>query len=201
MFLIENLVNEGWLKTPRIIDAFKKVERKDFLPKEIKDLSEIDEALSIGFNQTISQPLVVAFMIELLNPQKGDRVLDIGSGSGWTTALLAEIVGKEGQVIAIERIPQLKKFGENNVSKYNFSNVKFVLGDGSKRYSENYLFNKILISANSSKVYEAWKEELTVGGDLVFPMNSSIWKYHKINNKEFEKEEYPGYIFVPLISE
>ena len=91
MALIDNLIAEGWLKTPRIIEAFRKIKRVDFLPEDIKNLAELNEALPIGWGQTISQPLVVAFMIEQLDPQPGDKILDVGSGSGWTTALLAEI--------------------------------------------------------------------------------------------------------------
>ena len=86
MALINSLIQEGWLKTERYIEAFKKIKRADFLPEEIKDLAELNEALPIGFNQTISQPLVVAFMIELLKPKEGEKILDVGSGSGWTAA-------------------------------------------------------------------------------------------------------------------
>ncbi len=86
MPLIESLIEEGWLKTPNIIEAFKKIKRVDFLPQEVKDLAELNEALPIGYSQTISQPLVVAFMLEQLNPQPGDKILDIGSGSGWTSS-------------------------------------------------------------------------------------------------------------------
>ena len=93
MDLIENLIKDGWLKSPKIIDAFKKIKRVDFLPEELKDSADLNTALPISYGQTISQPLVVAFMIEQLNPKEGDKVLDIGSGSGWTTALLSHIVG------------------------------------------------------------------------------------------------------------
>ena len=97
MALIDSLVEQGWLKTPRIIKAFRKIKRIDFLPEDMKDLAELNEALPIGYGQTISQPLVVAFMLELLEPKPGDKILDIGAGSGWTTALLAEIVSQQGK--------------------------------------------------------------------------------------------------------
>jgi len=126
MNLVDSLIQQGWLKTPRIIEAFRNVKRVDFLPDNLKNLDELNEALPIGFDQTISQPLVVAFMLELLRPQIGDKILDVGSGSGWTTALLSEIVGEEGRVIAIETIPELKEFGEKNVCKYNFINKGIV---------------------------------------------------------------------------
>ncbi len=102
MSLIDSLIKEGWLKTERIIEAFGKIKRADFLPEDMRNLAELNEALSIGQGQTISQPLVVAFMIEKLGPQPGDKILDIGSGSGWTSALLAEIVGEKGKVFALD---------------------------------------------------------------------------------------------------
>lgn len=203
MGLIENLIIEGWLKSPQIIKAFRKIKRKDFLPEKIKNLAELNEALSIGFGQTISQPLVVAFMLELLQPKSGEKILDIGSGSGWTSALLAEIVGKNGKVIALEIIPELKEFGENNVAKYNFIEkgiVKFLCCDGSKGYKKEAPFDKILCSAAVQKeIPLAWKEQLKIGGRIVTPISSSIWLFIKKTATEFEKFEYPGFVFVPLI--
>lgn len=203
MRLIEQLISEGWLKTPRIVDAFSKIKRIDFLPENLKDLAELNEALPIGFGQTISQPLVVAFMLELLQPKEGEKILDIGSGSGWTSALLAEIVGKEGKVIAIEIIPELKNFGEKNASKYNFvkeGRLKFICGDGSKGYQKEAPFDKILVSASvQGKLPKAWKEQLKVEGRIVTPIGSSIWLFVKKSENEFEEFEHPGFAFVPLV--
>ena len=243
MLLIDSLIKEGWLKTPRIIDAFQKIKRVDFMParlsfagqnfggpEEIKNLAELNEALPIGYGQTISQPLVVAFMLEELSPQAGEKVLDIGSGSGWTSALLGEIVsGREssprsgnssprskeaaslsaraelpkGKVIAIELVPELKEFGEKNVGKYNFIEkgiVKFVCADGSKGYKKEAPFDKILCSAAiQDKVPQPWKKQLKVGGRIVTPIGSSIWKLIKKSENEFEEIEYPGFAFVPLV--
>jgi len=211
MALIDDLIREGWLKTPRIIEAFQKIKRVDFLPEDMKDLAELNEALPIGDGQTISQPLVVAFMLEQLQPEPGDKILDIGSGSGWTTALLSEIVGKKGRVLAIEIIPDLKEFGEQNVAKYNFIEkgiVEFILGDGSKGYpnisSRPELvegFDKILASATAKEVPLAWKEQLKVNGRIITPIGSSIWLFVKKSEKEFEQYEYPGFAFVPLVKE
>lgn len=209
MPLIEDLIKDGWLKTPEIISAFRKIKRVDFLPKGMEDLAELNEALPIGFGQTISQPLVVAFMLEQLQPQPGEKILDIGSGSGWTSALLAEIVGGPskaeypGKVIAIEIVPELKEFGEKNVAKYNFIEkgiVEFIYTDGSKGYEKEASYDKILASASVQKeIPQAWKDQLKIGGKIVTPIGTSIWLFSKKNKTEFEEIEYPGFVFVPLI--
>ncbi|PIV65139.1 MAG: protein-L-isoaspartate O-methyltransferase [Candidatus Nealsonbacteria bacterium CG01_land_8_20_14_3_00_12] len=204
MNLIDSLIGGGWLKTPRIIEAFRRIKRVDFLPKDLEDLAELNEALPIGYGQTISQPLVVAFMLEQLEPKEGDKILDIGSGSGWTSALLGEIVGKKGRVIAIDIIPELVEFGKNNVAKYNFIEkgiVEFICADGSKGYKKEAPYDGILVSAAAqTEVPRAWKEQLKIGGRIVTPIGSSIWLFTKKSESKFEEIEYPGFAFVPLIS-
>ncbi len=202
MALIETLIQEGWLKTPEIIDAFKKISRADFLPEETKKLAEVNEALPIGFGQTISQPLVVALMLEQLQPKSGEKILDIGAGSGWTTALLAQIVGETGKVIAIEIVQDLKRFGEDNVSKYGFiesGRTRFIEGDGSKGLKEESPFDKILVSAASAEVSAPWREQLKVGGKIVVPIGSSIKTIFKKSENDFEEIDHQGFVFVPLI--
>lgn len=201
MELIKHLIKEGWLRTPAIIEAFYKIKREDFLPPDLKELAELNEPISIGYGQTISQPLVVAFMLELLEPRVGDKVLDVGSGSGWTTALLSEIVGKEGRVIGIELIPELKEFGEKNVSKYNFVKEKraiFICGDGSKGFEPEAPYDRILVSATCKEVPEALKNQLKVNGKIVLPINHSILAFKKNKKGDLEGSEYPGFVFVPL---
>jgi len=203
MELVDALIKEGWLKRPEIIKAFRKIKRKDFLPEDIKDLADLNEALSIGWGQTISQPLVVAFMLETLVPKQGENILDIGAGSGWTSALLSEIVGKKGMVTAVELIPQLKEFGQKNIAKYGFikkGNLRFVLGDGSEGYQLGAPFDKILASAAAQKeIPNVWLEQVKIGGRIVAPCGSAIRLLVKKSETEFEKTDYPGFSFVPLI--
>jgi len=173
MSLIDSLILRGYLKTPSVIEAFRKIKRADFLPSHLKSLSDIDEALPIGEGQTISQPAVVAFMIELLEPKKGEKILDVGSGSGWTTALLAQIVGEKGKVFGIELIPSLAEFGKENIKRYNFIEngiVKILCQDGSKGLPEEAPFDKILVSASAEDVSQAFREQLKKGGRLVIPI-------------------------------
>lgn len=218
MGLIDNLVKEGWLKTPRIIEAFQKIKRADFLPDNLKDSAELDEALSIGYGQTISQPLVVAFMLELLWPEAGNKILDIGSGSGWTSALLAELVGEKGRVIAIDIIPELVEFAKSNITKYGFVEkgvAEFICADASKGYGKETPYDRILASASAKgEIPNIWKKQLKAGGRIVAPVGSSIWQISKTEGEArrrnfffstsaeasvFEEIEYPGFIFVPLI--
>jgi protein-L-isoaspartate(D-aspartate) O-methyltransferase len=209
--LIDTLIKEGCLKTLEIIEAFRKIKRIDFLPEDMRGLAELNQALPIGYGQTISQPLVVAFMLELLQPKKGEKILDIGSGSGWTTALLAEIVrekslpaGRQGKVVAVDIVPELVEFGKKNVEKYNFIEkgiVEFICLDGSKGYGKEAPYDKILASAASSaRVPKAWNRQLKIGGRIVAPVDSSIQLFTKKNENEFQEKEYPGFAFVPLIS-
>ena len=203
--LIEQLIQQGYLKTPRIIEAFKKIKREDFVPENLKDEADVNAPLPIGWGQTISQPLTVAFMLELLQPEPGDKILDIGAGSGWQTALLAYCVSyqdKLGKIFAIERIPELLEFGKNNVAKYNFTEkgiVNFVCGDGSRGLNIKAPFDKIIVAASAEKIPEAWKEQLEVRGRLVTSVQSSIWLLVKENEGKFNEQEFPGFAFVPLV--
>ncbi len=199
---VSDLIKQGVLKTPRIIEAFKKIDRKNFVPLELKRDAYINEPLPIGKGQTISQPLTVAFMIELLQPKTGDKIFEIGFGSGWQTALLAEIIGNLGRIYAVERIPELFRFGRKNIAKYNFIKkriVKTVLGDATKGLKKYAPFDKIIAAASGKEVSPAWLKELKIGGRLVMPVKESIWLYIKKSEKEFEKTEYYGFVFVPLI--
>jgi len=203
--LISRLIEKGYLKDELIIKAFKEIKRTDFVPEEIvkskgKDfIANYNAPLSIGYGQTISQPLTVAFMLELLQPKPGDKILDIGSGSGWQTAMLCQLVGPKGFVYAIERIPELKDFGQNNGRKYNFTNTEFICGDGSKGLPDKAPFNKIIAAASAKEMSPAWKEQLERKGRLVAPLNKSIWLLVKKSKNKFEEKEYPGFVFVPLI--
>ena len=198
------------MKTPSIIDAFEKVDRKDFVPEELKAKAYLNTPLPIGYGQTISQPLTVAFMLELLQPKVGDKILEVGSGSGWQTALLAHIVSVGGKIFAAELIPELMDFGRKNVAKYSFIKnkiVEFHSFNAIKGMPEEAPFDRIISAASGHDLPTAWKEQLKVGGRIVAPVKDAI---HLIVKKgpsvgeagetEFEESIYPGFAFVPLIS-
>lgn len=200
---IQKLIDDGYLTTDRIIAAFRKNHREDFLLDEYRAQADADHPLPIGMGQTISQPLTVAFMIELLQPKNGDVVLDVGSGSGWQTALLCELVGREGHVVAIERIPQLSDFGKKNVSAYGYNNVTFVVGDGTKGYKQHAPYDKIIVSAAAEiGVPDILLQQLKVGGRLVIPVGKyeqDMVVMDKKSETEFHEARHPGFQFVPLV--
>jgi len=184
-----------------IKQSFLTIHRADFLPLDEKDLADLDQALPIGDDQTISQPSVVYFMLQLLKPTPGCKILDVGSGSGWTTALLSWIVGETGRVIAIEVVSQLKEFGENNVAQYGFIKKKiahFVVGDGSQGYLPEAPFDRILVSASAEEIPSALKKQLKIGGRMVIPVKGNIELVIKKSRDDFQITSYPGFVFVPL---
>ncbi len=201
--LIQSLIDDGYLKTPRIIEAFRAIDRADFVLPEHRNEAYGNYPLPIGDGQTISQPLTVAFMLELLQPMPGEKILDVGSGSGWTTALLAHIVGASGKVYAIERIRKLCAFGESNVAKYGFvkqGSAQFLCRDASAGLPEAAPFDKILAGAAAvDEIPRVWREELRIGGRIAAPVDGSVRVFTKKSEAEFEEEEFPGFAFVPLV--
>lgn len=203
--LINFLVQKERLRNPQIIKAFQKIDRKNFLPENQKKEAYLDQPLPIGFNQTISQPSTVAFMLELLAPQEKEKILDVGSGSGWQTALLAEIVGEQGKVYAIEIIPQLKEFGQRNIEKLKYKNVKIFCQDGSKGLPEYAPFDKIIVAASAEKkIPQALLDQLRINGRLVLPIGGiyeiqEILLIEKETDEKYKEKSFYGFRFVPLV--
>ncbi len=198
--LVEKLKVDGFLKMPAIISAFQKIDRADFVLPQYSNEAYEDYPLPIGHGQTISQPATVAFMLELLQPKIGEKILDIGAGSGWATALLAEIVGKDGKVYGLEIIPELVELGKNNLGKYNFNNAENLLAGEKLGLPPKAPFDKILVSAAAEEIPQELMAQLKIGrGIMVVPVKNSIFKITRIAEDKFQAEEFPGFVFVPLI--
>ncbi|MFC1780489.1 protein-L-isoaspartate(D-aspartate) O-methyltransferase [Patescibacteria group bacterium] len=197
--LIKDLVRLGYLSTRRFIKAFRKFERKFFVPKSMAIYANANQPLPIGASQTISQPLTVAFMIELLEPKKNDKILEIGGGSGWQTAILSEIVGKRGHVYAFEIVESLAEFGRSNIERFKLDNVTFKHKDVSDGFKKEAPYDRIISGAGFKEIPQTLKEQLKIGGILVAPtQNNDIRKITRISDSEFKEEIFPGFVFVPI---
>ena len=196
--LINHLIMSKALYSTNIIEAFKNTDRINFVAN--KNIPNVygDYPLEIGYYQTISQPSTVAMMMEMLEPKKGDKVLDIGSGSGWTTAILANIVGVSGSVIGIERVEQLVEFGNRNLKKFKFKNAKIIQA-GDKLGIPNETFDRILVSAAAENFPYELIKQLKTNGKLVIPVQNSIFEITKKEDGMIEEIEHYGFRFVPLI--
>lgn len=191
------LQQRGVLNSPLLIESFDAVDRKDFVPAALRAEAYGDYPLPIGAGQTISQPYTVAFMLELLELSEEDTVLDIGCGSGWTTALLAQ-AAKSGSVTAVERVPELLEFAGENLKKYHFKNIALQLAGRTLGVPQRR-FDKILVSAAAHELPLELVEQLKPGGIMVIPIRNSVAVIHKKEGERFEEEDFYGFRFVPLI--
>lgn len=200
MMVESQLVARG-ISDRRVIEAFLRVPRHLFVPKEYEDLAYQDSPLPIGSGQTISQPYIVALMLELLELREDHRVLEVGAGSGYQTALLAELVS---EVYSIERIPELLDEARERLRRLGYTNVFLFVGDGSKGLPEFAPYDRIIVSACARRIYEAWIEELKDGGLIVLPLEDKRGQNLIRARKRGEKliiENHGGCVFVPLIEE
>jgi len=210
--LVEHLKKRAILTKPSVIKAMLKVPRHKFLPKGALESAYIDSPLSIGMGQTISAPHMNAMMCELLDLSEGDKVLEIGTGSGYHAALCAELVAPKhstnpGHVYTIERHQELASEAEEHLINTGYRDaVTVIRGDGTLGYPEKAPYDKILVTASSpKKVPPPLKEQLKDNGILCIPAGTKEWGQDlyiisKIG-KKFEFKKITGVRFVPLIGE
>ena len=165
--LINKLKRDGYLRTPSIIKAFEKVKREQYIHPKQRDYAYADTPLPIGEGQTISQPLTIAFMMESLALEKGQKVLEIGTGSGYQAALLAEL-NPEGKIFSMERVHSLAERAREKLEKYK--NIKVVGGNGALGLREHAPFDRIIITCACGQAPPALLDQLKVKGKLIAPV-------------------------------
>lgn len=180
-------------------EAFAKIQRKNFVLDEHEGHADIDAPLPIGFGQTISQPTTVRMMLNWLEVEPGNKILDVGSGSGWTTALLSELAGPTGKIYAVERISELVKFGQDNNERIGVTNAEFHQASTEFGLPKHAPYDRILVSASAGKLPRELLDQLKPGGKLVIPVRNDILEIEKTPGNNYDIQEHSGFVFVPLL--
>jgi len=198
--LVETLRGQG-IEDEKVLEAFGKIPRHLFVPKEELDLAYHNIPLEVAKGQTISQPYTIAVMLEALELKKGDKVLEVGSCSGYNAALIAHIIGEKGFVYTTEIVPELVAISEHNLNKMKIKNIKIIATDGSLGWPENAPYDKIIITAACPKIPPPLIEQLKEKGIIVAPVGPRFSQrmIKAVKEKEKLKHESLGFfMFVPL---
>jgi protein-L-isoaspartate(D-aspartate) O-methyltransferase len=201
--MVERQIESRGIREPTILEAFRSVPREEFLADEYRDLAYGDHPIPIEAGQTISQPYIVALMIHAAEIKCGDRVLEVGAGSGYAAAVMSRIAG---EVIAMERQTELVAVAQERMQRLGYDNVRIVEGDGTRGWPGEAPYEAILAAASGSPVPPAWVEQLTDGGRIVMPVGDPGWvqKLVKVTKGPAGKlitEDLGAVRFVPLIGE
>jgi protein-L-isoaspartate(D-aspartate) O-methyltransferase len=201
--MVRDQIARRGVRSEKVLAAMRKVPREQFLPLGEADFAYDDSPLPIGDGQTISQPYIVAYMAENLCLEGGEKVLEIGTGCGYSAAVLAEIAG---EVYTIERIQGLADMATSVLDALDYSNVHVRQGDGTLGWPEQAPFDGIVVTAGGPDVPETLKRQLKVGGCLVIPIGKSTWyqelvRVTRIEENEFTIDTLVPVRFVPLIGE
>lgn len=182
----------------RVRAAMSSNARENFLPRDVRHLAEADHPVMIGWNATNSQPSTVARMLALLDVQPGDRVLDVGSGSGWTTAILSTLAGEEGTVIGVERVPQLVDYARERLADVHVQAEIREATSGILGLPDEAPFHRILVSAQASTIPTQLEAQLAEGGRLVVPVAGLMTVIDIRDGIPRRREDAGIYSFVPL---
>ncbi|MFQ5440007.1 MAG: protein-L-isoaspartate(D-aspartate) O-methyltransferase [Nitrosopumilaceae archaeon] len=199
--LIKSMKNSGFLNDPKVERAIRQNPRHKFVPKSLEGKAYQDIPLSLMKKQTISQPSVVARMTEFLQIKEGQKILEIGSGSGWQAGILS-FLASPGKIFSIDRHPELVNFAKENLRKLGISNVEVLFGDGSLGIQKESPFDRIIITAACKKVPAPLFDQLALDGLLIAPVGEypqSLILFKKTSQGISEIKNQPGYVFVPLL--
>ena len=199
--MVERQIRTRGVRDERVLEAMRKVPRHLFVPPGLVEEAYEDHPLSIGKGQTISQPYIVALMTEALELKGDEKVLEVGTGSGYQTAVLAELVG---EVYSIERIPELAQEAEKKLGDLGYTNFHIRVGNGTLGWPEEAPFDAVIVTAGAPKVPGPLKAQLADGGRLVIPVGP---EFHQVlyrirrEGEGFSEEAITSCVFVPLIGE
>ncbi|MBI5358977.1 MAG: protein-L-isoaspartate(D-aspartate) O-methyltransferase [Planctomycetes bacterium] len=199
--ITEHLLHRG-INDSRILAAFQKIPRHLFVREEYEDSAYTDNPLPIGHGQTISQPYIVAYSLQALALRGDEKILEIGTGSGYQTALLAELTR---QVYTVERIPELSDAAKARLDSLGYANITFKTGDGTLGLMESAPFDGIIVSAGAPFVPDSYKNQLTIGGKIVIPVGNEfsqdLLRITRTDENKFSTESLCPCVFVKLIGE
>lgn len=201
--MVENYIAARGVRSPAVLEAMANVPREAFLPPNLREFAYEDRPLPIAEGQTISQPYIVAFMIDALALEGGEKVLEIGAGSGYAAAVLSEIAG---EVYTVERIGQLAEKAASVLTNLGYANVHILHGDGTLGWKEHAPYDAIIVAAGGPDIPDSLKEQLTIGGRLVIPVGSDpriqeLVRVTRLTEEKFKTEDIADVRFVPLIGE
>lgn len=191
------------IESPHVLAAMEQVAREQFVPDNMREHAYEDGPMPIGSGQTISQPYIVALMAEALELQGGEKLLDIGTGSGYAAAVLACIASK---VFSVEWVPELADKAAKTLASEGFDNVEVRCGDGTLGWPEHQPYDGIIVAAGAPVVPDELKRQLAIGGHLVIPIGSehsaqTLLCITRLAEEDFRTEELGGVRFVPLLRE
>ncbi len=199
--MVRDQIAARGVRNPAVLDAMRRVAREAFVPGELGEFAYQDTPLPIEGGQTISQPYIVALMIESVEPRAGDRALEIGTGSGYAAAVLSEVVG---EVYTVERHEQLAKLASRRFAGLGYTKIKVLHGDGTLGWAEHAPYDVILVTAGGPQVPKPLLEQLAIGGRLIIPVGETsrlqrLVRVTRTSQDQFDDEDLGEVQFVPLI--
>ncbi|MGB6438465.1 MAG: protein-L-isoaspartate(D-aspartate) O-methyltransferase, partial [Methyloceanibacter sp.] len=201
-FMVERHLKARGIDDPLLLAAMGAVPRETFVPEHLQEFVYEDSALPIEAGQTISQPYIVARMLELAEIKPGDKVLEVGAGSGYAAAVMSRMAN---EVFAIERHEELAKLARARLKRLGYANAEIIIADGTKGLPEEAPFQAIIVSAGGPQVPEALKQQLAIGGRLIIPIGpfgfQTLMRVRRTGKDSFEEEDFGAVAFVPLIGE